>query len=105
MQCQSLQGRIDLFNRVLGITIQLFAEVLAIEVRIFGEGSKMSLIDICNCLGIKDLRGVLDNNYRKKRPGPQRYLQPRQGKGKLPSGVKRISSNLFILVNNNVINC
>lgn len=85
-QCRRLQSRI-------------------VEIKIFGGGSRTSLFDVYSCLRAKDLRGVLDYSYQKKCSRLQKRLQPWHRGGKLPSGRRRIRSNLFIVVNNVIADC
>lgn len=76
-----------------------------VGVKIFGRDSRTSLVDVYSYFVAKDLRGVLDNGYQKKRPQSRGHPRSCWGGGKLYSKVRRRRENSFIFVNNVVTDC
>ncbi len=66
---RALQAGIDLFNGVLGAESLLVGGQGA-GVSTFGGGSRTFLVDVCSCLGAKDLRGAFGRSCRRGRPRP-----------------------------------
>ncbi len=68
-QRRALRAGIDLFNGVLDAESLLVGGQDA-GVSTFGGGSRTFLVDVCSCLGAKDLRGAFGRSYRRGRPRP-----------------------------------
>lgn len=63
---QALRNGIDLFNGVLGAESLLVGGQGA-RISIFGGGSRTFLVDVCNCLGAKNLRGAFGQSCQRER--------------------------------------
>lgn len=68
----------NLFIKTFSVVLILFGETLVIGIGqyrerfgLFKGSSSTSIVDICNCLRIRSLKGAFDGSFRGRRPQPQ----------------------------------
>lgn len=82
----------------MSIVILLFAETLTIGVKIFRKDSKIFLINIYSYFEAKNLKNALNNSCQERCP------QPQYKGNRLSFRITYVKNNLFILINNIIIN-